>query len=697
MPTKTLTPEQWHAELDSAYQREKNWRKDALGYVQLFEAGKRTENQYNILYANTEVLAPAVYNSTPRPVVQRRFKDEDPMGKLASTAVQRVLEYMVDDGRPDESAFDDLLKSAVQEALVPGRGVTRFRYEAEIVGKQDVLPDGDLDNDESEEGGETAPESQEPAESVQSEYVCGEEVPWDRFRHGYAKKWKDVPWVSFEHDYTREELKADFPPEIVAQLPEITAGAGEDEDSEFTEGDGPASERKGAKIVKVFEIWDKSSETVIFISPLVKDLVLKSVPDPLKLSGFFPCPRPLVFLDKMSSLVPVAPYSLYEEQAKELNRITTRINRLLSMLKVRGFYDGTLQGIEQVLKGEDGDLVPVENAAAMQQGQTLDKAIWLIPIDKIITVLQQLYTARPLIKSVIFEISGIADVMRGSSAASETLGAQKIKESWGTLRLKRAQKAVARYARDCLRIMAELGIRHFSQETLQGMTGLPYPTDGQKQQIQATLQQAVMYGDQQQAAQLAQQAQQPSWGQVLALLGDDIQRSYRIDIETNSTVDAEATEDKENIAELLNAISQFLNGVGPLIQEGMMPFEIAKNMLLAIVRRFRFGPDLEDQLKQMQAPQPKPDPKVEAAQMKGQQDAQKHQLDMQAMQAKMAFEQQKMQMELELEREKLAMERQSLQNKMAMQQQQHQQRMQQMAMQAAMPKPQPSGNPNPGN
>jgi hypothetical protein len=585
----------------------------------------------------------------------------------------------------------------VQEALVPGRGVTRFRYEAEIVGKQDVLPDGDLDNDESEEGGETAPESQEPAESVQSEYVCGEEVPWDRFRHGYAKKWKDVPWVSFEHDYTREELKADFPPEIVAQLPEITAGAGEDEDSEFTEGDGPASERKGAKIVKVFEIWDKSSETVIFISPLVKDLVLKSVPDPLKLSGFFPCPRPLVFLDKMSSLVPVAPYSLYEEQAKELNRITTRINRLLSMLKVRGFYDGTLQGIEQVLKGEDGDLVPVENAAAMQQGQTLDKAIWLIPIDKIITVLQQLYTARPLIKSVIFEISGIADVMRGSSAASETLGAQKIKESWGTLRLKRAQKAVARYARDCLRIMAELGIRHFSQETLQGMTGLPYPTDGQKQQIQATLQQAVMYGDQQQAAQLAQQAQQPSWGQVLALLGDDIQRSYRIDIETNSTVDAEATEDKENIAELLNAISQFLNGVGPLIQEGMMPFEIAKNMLLAIVRRFRFGPDLEDQLKQMQAPQPKPDPKVEAAQMKGQQDAQKHQLDMQAMQAKMAFEQQKMQMELELEREKLAMERQSLQNKMAMQQQQHQQRMQQMAMQAAMPKPQPSGNPNPGN
>lgn len=95
----------------------------------------------------------------------------------------------------------------------------------------------------------------------------------------------------------------------------------------------------------------------------------------------------------------------------------------------------------------------------------------------------------------------------------------------------------------------------------------------------------------------------PTWEELLNILRDDMQRNYKIDIETNSTVDAEATEDKEDISELLNAISQFLNGVGPMVQDGTMPFDVAQGMLLAVVRRYRFGPELEDQLKKMKAPQ----------------------------------------------------------------------------------------------
>ena len=105
MPTPTFTPSAddkadkkaadlaayWLAELDRAVKREKTWRKDATRTVGIYEAAVKEKNQYNILYANTETLAPALYNSTPRPVVQRRFKDEDPLGAMASKATQRML------------------------------------------------------------------------------------------------------------------------------------------------------------------------------------------------------------------------------------------------------------------------------------------------------------------------------------------------------------------------------------------------------------------------------------------------------------------------------------------------------------------------------------------------------------------------------------------------------------------------------
>ena len=115
---------------------------------------------------------------------------------------------------------------------------------------------------------------------------------------------------------------------------------------------------KGIKVAHVYEIWDKDEKQVIFISPQWKEAPLKSVPDPLSLSGFFPWPQPIMFTSKISSLIPVPLYTMYEAQAKELNRITTRINKITSALKVRGMYDSTVEGIDKVMAAEDNVLIP---------------------------------------------------------------------------------------------------------------------------------------------------------------------------------------------------------------------------------------------------------------------------------------------------------------------------------------------------
>lgn len=638
---------QWRNRLADAMKQEKEFRKDGTAVTKLYEEGKDGAvcAPFNILYSNTETLSPALYNNQPRPVVERRFKDEDPVGKEASVVMKRILEYLLDSNDQDYSNFDAMMRQATLEALLPGRGVTRFKYDAEV---------------------EEDPSGQPSA--IRKEYVCGEEVAWNRVLFGYAKRWVQVPWMAIEHFMDAAELEKNFNLKK-DQLKEIPLTVRSGEESDEKESDMPkkaSDEASDVLFARVWEIWDKSTKKVYFIADGYGEY-LRETDDPLGLSGFFPIPKPLALFPKISTLTPTALYKMYEAQAEELNIITVRIKKITLAMKVRGFYDSTLTGLDTLLSSEDNTLIPAENAAAMLQGQTLDKAIMLMPIEKLVTVLNQLVAQREQVKQVIYEITGISDILRGASAASETATAQNIKNQWGTLRLKRLQKEVQRYVRDCLRIMAEIAVSKLSPGTIAAMTGLNYPSAAMKQQAQAMMPQLQAAG-QQPPPDMVEMLKKPTWEDILGLLQNDLQRNYRIDIETNSTVDADATEDKDDVAEVMNAIAQFMNGIAPMLEQGYMTFDVAKLLLLSIIRRFRFGNDIEDQIKAMQAPPPKTDPKVEGEKQKLElekqrstmeltQKQQEGEMDLQLKRAEMELKQE----ELEIKREELMMKREALQ------------------------------------
>jgi hypothetical protein len=596
----------WMNEIASAKKREKDYRKEGDRVLAIYGGKKKDQTPFNILYSNTETLLPALYGAVPRPVVQRRFKDADPIGKLSAQAAMRGLEYFMDTNMEEYASFNAVMEDAVVDALLPGRGITRLKYEPVL------------------EGVETQVKTYEA--------VCPESVVWNRVFFGYCKKWSKLPWLAFEHHMTKLTASKLFTKDVVAKMVFTKAQPDDDEERAERSLDVNTSESTEVKTCEVYEVWDRDGDKKVrFVSPAYREDYLKVDDDPLGLTGFFPVPEPLRFLKKANDQIPVAIYCLYENQAKELNKITTRINRIIDSLKVRGAYDSTIEELEAIMKSDDNTLVPATNVAALQDAKGLDHAVWLMPIEKIVVVLQQLIIARQQCKQVIYEITGISDILRGQSVASETATAQEIKNQWGTLRLKRMQRDVQRYARDVLRIALEIMGRHFSEKTFAGMTGLPFVPTEKKEQAQAMLQIAQQLG-MPPDPQSAQIAQQPSWGEVLGLLRDNQQRAYRIDIETNSTVDLEATEDQKNITEALTAISQYLQGVTPLVVAGSMPFQAAQAVLLAIVRRFRFGVEIEDHIAQMKQPTP-PD-----------------QADKQAEQAKMQVEQQKAQADLQLKK-----------------------------------------------
>lgn len=571
----------WLIELKLADKREDQWRKQAGAAWSMYRQQKKTRSgAFNILWANTEVLRPAVYNSLPKPDVRRRYKDADPLGKAVSEVLSRSLEYSL-----DTTDFDSQITRCVLDMLIAGRGVARIRYipSLQMVGQPAETHD---ESTEMHAPGEEALEG-ENVEELQWEQVAVEHVQWDDFRMSSGKCWDEITWIAFRHRMTREQLEEKFP-DCGA---DVTLDSTEDED---VKNERDERIKNSFKTGEVWEIWDKDEKEIIFISGGYKESPLDTIPDPLSLQQFFPLPPPLYAIEDSASMVPLPLYEMYKQQAIELDSISMRINIIVKGLKLRGIYDSTITEMSELMRGEDNDLIPAENVTALFDRGGIEKAIWMWPVETAAKVLNELYVQREQCKSVIYEITGISDILRGNTNANETATAQRIKNQWGSQRLKRMQADVAKFIRDLMRLQAEIIGERFQPETLATMTGIKLPS---MQEKQMALMQAQQSG--QPAPQLP-----PSWEEVIQVLRDDKLRTFKVDVETDSTIAQSIESDMSALRDVLTACVQLVEGFGPAVQMGAMPVEALKEMILAVTRRAKLGNAVEDALEKIQQPQP---------------------------------------------------------------------------------------------
>lgn len=597
---------QWLLELTNAQNREKSWHKMAQDAINRYSNKK--QSQFNILWSNTEVLRPALYNSTPRPDVRRRYRDSDPTGKEIAQVMERALSFSL-----DSYDFDEVIGLAILDYLLSGRGVTRVKFEPSF---EKVTPPPMLDLMTGQ------PIQQEPVDTLSYAETLCEHVSWDCFTHGPGRNPSEITWIAFKHIVTKDEAEKRFG-KIAGKISLDYKIENTPENVE-TEDDNVYS--RGV----VWEIWDKEKREVLFVAPCYTERFIKRTPDPLKLQGFFPIPKPLLSVKKPSSLVPLPEYELYKSQAKELEEVSSRIARLTNMLKVRGIYDATMKEFSQLLEAEDGVLVPSEAALQAMSNGGLDKAIWMQPIEVVANVLAQLYIQRDQIKQTIYELTGLADIMRGASDPNETLGAQQLKAANSASRLKRRQREIQQYVRDIIRIKAEIIAENYTPELLTIMTGTQVTPE------------------------------------MIQVMKNDGQRGFRIDVETDSTIAADEQMDKEQATELITGIGGFAQSIAPAIQGGVIPTEAAQALLLSLVRKHKMGRHVEDALEtaaeqqKEQQGQPKPPSPEE---MKAQADKQAQEQQFALEREKMAFEREKAMAELELKRElemhKINMETQS--------------------------------------
>lgn len=455
-----------------------------------------------------------------------------------------------------------------------------------------------------------------------------------------------MDWVARDHYLTRDEIREQFGKE-----PGGVGGGQKKAD------DKRGGVKKYATCYRVSEIWYRPKRLVYVIGWDFEE-PLEVRPDALNLQGFYPCPRPMFANLRSHELIPTPDHAFFAESYAYLNRLTQRIHSITKQIKSAGFYDAQLSELSGLATAVDGQLLPVKNLAERLQtaggAAVFDRVIAELPNEakvQVLSALQQLLTAE---KQRLDEQTGIADVVMGATAASESATAQSIKNNWANLRLARKTGEVSRCFRDIFRIFAEIMAEHYTPESLYLSSGMqPDPL-------------------------------------VLQAIKSDIGRNLAIDIETDSTVALDDEAEKQQRIEFLNYVSPFLQTIIPAVQQGAFPADLAKNMVMFAVRSFKHGraleeslealPDAMAQMQQLQTQLQQAMQQGQQAQMQAQQYGQQaQQLQGELQKAQMAakqpdpmqaqVEQAKLQLEaqrLELERAKVAMAAQQAQEKHAL-------------------------------
>lgn len=113
---------------------------------------------------------------------------------------------------------------------------------------------------------------------------------------------------------------------------------------------------------------------------------------------------------------------------------------------------------------------------------------------------------------------------------------------------------------------------------------------------------------------------------VMALLKDGALRRFRVDIETDSTIVGDESQERRDRNEFILSVTQFVQGWGPLITANPKLARMAGDLLMFGVRAYRVGRELEetiedtveqiDQIAQ-QPPSPPPQMMIEQAKLEG--------------------------------------------------------------------------------
>ena len=608
--------------------------------------------KFNILWANVQTLRPAVYSRVPKPDVSRRFRDNDPIGRVAALILERGLEFEVEH-YPD---FRHGMDAAVLDRFLGGRGTVWVRYEPHI--RRIEGADGEGEKTELNPHGESAqgdvlPEDglsvtediDSPEEELDYECTPVDYVHWKDFGHNVCRTWEEVTTVWRKVYMTRQQCIERFGEELGSKIPLDVVP------EELRKGQMGGGENSDMSRALIYEVWNKPTLKVTWLCDSMKE-VLDEKDDPYGLEGFFPCPKPLYATLTNESLEPVPDFSLYQDQAKELDTLADRAQGLINSLQVKGVYDASIQELARIFtEGDNGTLIPVKNWAAFAEKNGLRGAIETVDLKPIYEALRVCFDATDRVLQQIYNLTGISDIIRGESNANETATAQTIKGQYASLRLKSMQQAVATFASEIFQIKAQIICGKYAPETILKMAAVQEMNPIDQQMVPQAI--ALLIGP--------ERAQDPLEGAQ----GKNPMRSFRVEVNADTMVQINEEEEKKSRMEFISAMGAFMEKALPMAQASVELRPLILELWKYSVAAYKSGKTIEgafdsaiDAMKQQAAnpQQQKPDPEIERVKADAAMQQQRAQADMQVQQMKIQSDAALKQMEMRMDMQQRQME-----------------------------------------
>lgn len=573
------------------------------GAAAQFEDSRWSDSKLDLFWSSYEILKPAVYAKPPVPAVAPLFQDNKQLSNVTAECLERTAISTF-----KATGIDDVMTEVRDDLLFTNRGVMWITYEKDKDGER----------------------------------VCIEHKDRTDFMHEPARKWAEVGWVAARSWLTRKEMRQRF---------FKTSGKAYQNAKYATRRDRLDDDnRSTTKKAGVWEVWHKADKKVYWVTEGV-DVFLDNDDPHLKLSDFWPCPRPAYGTLARRSLIPVPDFERYADHFQQISTLTARIYLLLEKVRMKGLIaaGGDVgDAVEELIASDDDEiLIPVPSAAMMATGGAANIVAWL-PLNDVATAIQGLITARTQLIEDFYQLSGISDIMRGATEAEETLGAQQLKSQYGSVRVRGKIDELQRVAAEAVKIAAEIIAENFSKETLLDMSQMEIHSRASiekrvkdiekacKQELEALAtkaqeeaakvqQQPMMPGqppqapqqpgqpsqgqpDPQQAQQMLQQAQQEiikKYAPMLAdaeqqvpiedvikLLRDSRARGFTFEIETDSTILTDEMQEKQSRNEFVGAFTKAAQGLMQMAAMGEQGAALAGELMKFQLAPYRAGRQL---------------------------------------------------------------------------------------------------------
>jgi len=559
--SQKYSPRWWKSQLTDSAERRKKFIEYAEESIRVYNAQKQVgmlndaERRINVWWYCNQTLLPAYFSSTPRAEVNTRKRTGGIPYQLGSVILERNIQYAMD------CHFDFHLvglNSALQ-LLLTGQSVLWARYVAKfetvyqeialikdptgaILDGEGKPYDGDTSNLQPGPGGILL--SSLEVERKADEKAILEVVQYSDYDCSDARNEQEIEWQSRRAYLDRAQAEEKFGKEVAKDLKY-------DSYPEVIKKDIARKDDKFEGKAEIYEVWCQATGKVYWMQKGSDKAVLETSDPPTKFDKFYPCSVIRQTADP-DSVVPVSDYAHVKDQILEVERLTTRIHAVTQAIRTNQLYDATLGNqVEQLYTG-DLKVIPVTNWPSYKQRGGLANGIESLNIEPYINALNVLQGARQTALQQLYETLKVSDLLRGTSEQYKSATANRLESQWSSLGLIVRQNMFAKFISDAVSNLGTIIAEQFDPETIfdvgdadalieptiftpQPPPAPPMPEMGQEGMPPGEMGMPMMPPPPPPMPDINEQIAQVK-EQIMGILRDNKQRSYRIEIATDSMV-----------------------------------------------------------------------------------------------------------------------------------------------------------------